>query len=67
MQDANAQKQTPMATQQQLQHAFNRARLADHGFTLESALQNSGIAICLNRLAQALQNPPPAPHWQDAF
>jgi len=40
-----------MHTQFDLQIAFNRTNLANFGYTLESALANRGLAICLTRLA----------------
>lgn len=42
-----------MHTQTELQKAFNRANLANFGYTLETALANKGLAICLNRLADS--------------
>jgi len=50
-----------MHTQTDLQRAFNRAKLANFGYTLESALANKGLAICLNRLANNYAKRRPAP------
>lgn len=50
-----------MHTQTDLQRAFNRAKLANFGYTLESALANKGLAICLNRLADNYAKRRPAP------
>lgn len=35
-----------------LQQAFNNTKLGNLGYTLETAMQNKALAICLNRLVQ---------------
>lgn len=54
----------PSPSKQQLQMAFNRARLYNHGLTLDQALGNKAIAIGLKRMAEVAQKPA-RKHWQD--
>lgn len=54
-------------SQYDLTRAFNRARLAGLGYTLETALKNRAINISLNRLAQAIANPKKPQHWKGAL
>lgn len=43
-----------------LQAAFNRSKLSRLGYTFETAMQNSGLAICIKRLADIKPKQPAA-------
>lgn len=48
-----------MHTQAQLQAAFNRTQLSHLGYTLDTAMQNKALTICLNRLASIKEKSAP--------
>jgi hypothetical protein len=54
-----------MHTQAQLQAAFNSTQLGRLGYTLDSAMANKALAICLNRLASIKEKSAPVPktYW----